>query len=252
MHTLPHHIAFIMDGNSRWATAQGLDATEGHKAGVEAMRKVVAHCGTLGIPVVTVFAFSRENWQRSQDEVDALMQLFIETLETSLDEFVRQGVGLKIIGQRHELNPQLIELIQSAEEATKDGRYTLVVALNYSGRQDIAQAAQRIAQQVADHTLLPSEVSEASIAQHLSTANLPPLDLCIRTSNEHRISNFMLWQLAYTELYFCDTLWPDFGPQELDAALANYASRQRRFGTRLATASCDTPNPSAVPSSSSQ
>ena len=228
----PRHIAFIMDGNSRWARARGLPVAEGHRMGVNALRRVIKHCGELGVRVITVFAFSSENWQRSSEEVDHLMQLFCETLESTLPEFIEQGVALRVIGKRDQLDPALVELIQSAEESTKAGRYTLVVALNYSGRQDIVEAARRLAKKARDGELDPADLNVDNFGAQLAAADLPPPDLCIRTSNEQRISNFMLWQLAYTELYFCDTLWPDFDAKHLDKALADYARRQRRFGAR--------------------
>lgn len=243
---LPQHLAFIMDGNNRWAKKRNLPASAGHRQGVTALRRTIKRCGELGIRIVTVFAFSNENWQRDKSEVDHLMKLFFETLENSLTDFVKEGMILRVIGNRSKLDPNLVGLIESAEEATQGGKYTLIVALDYGGRQDIVAAAQKLATQVQQGAMTPADITLESFNAHLATAGLPPPDLCIRTSNEQRISNFMLWQLAYTELYFCPSLWPDFDSPQLEAALADYANRQRRFGLRGQLKEAVRPNVSKV------
>jgi undecaprenyl diphosphate synthase len=221
---LPRHVAVVMDGNGRWAQRRFLPRTSGHKFGVDALKKIVRHCAEIGVPCLTVFAFSSENWSRPADEVQTLMDLFVKALQRESPELARQGVQLHVVGDLSAFSAEMRALIAQAEALTRDNT-TLVlnVALNYGGRWDMLQAAQALAAAGQAPTL-------EGIARHLALAHCPDPDLLIRTGGEHRISNFLLWQLAYTELYFTDILWPDFGPEAFDAALADFAQRQRRFG----------------------
>ena len=221
---LPRHIAVVMDGNGRWAQRRFLPRSSGHKFGVDALKKIVRHCAEIGVKHLTVFAFSSENWTRPAEEVQTLMGLFIQALQRESRELAKQGVQLHVVGDLSAFSAEMRALIDQAEALTR-GNDTLVlnVALNYGGRWDVLQAAQALH---AD-----GEVpTQQGIERHLALAHSPEPDLLIRTGGERRISNFLLWQLAYTELYFTDTLWPDFNAQALDEALADFASRQRRFG----------------------
>jgi undecaprenyl diphosphate synthase len=218
------HVAIIMDGNGRWAKARHLPRVIGHQRGVEAVRKLVRACRGLGLDCLTLYAFSSENWKRPEDEISDLMGLLRKFIKADLPEFIANGVRLKIIGNYQALAPDIIASLEDAEERTKDGRLTLAVALNYGSQQEIAQAAAKAAEEGA--------ITPESIAKHLYTADLPPLDLLIRTSGEVRLSNFLLWQAAYTEMYFTDVLWPDFTPAHLEQALGSFAGRERRFGGR--------------------
>ncbi|ROR32218.1 polyprenyl diphosphate synthase [Inmirania thermothiophila] len=228
---LPRHIAIVMDGNGRWAQRRGLPRTAGHRAGVEAVRRTVEGCRRRGIAVLTLFAFSSENWRRPRAEVRVLMDLFTQTLGSEVARLHEHGIRVRFVGERRDFGPALHRRMAEAEELTRDNRaMDLVLAVGYGGRWDIAQAARRIAAEAADGRLDPSAVDEEAVAGRLSLAGLPDPDLFIRTGGERRISNFLLWHLAYTELHFTDTLWPDFDEGDLEAALADYAGRQRRFG----------------------
>ena len=218
------HVAIIMDGNGRWAKRRGLPRALGHRRGVEAVRKLVRAVEPLGIDCLTLYAFSSENWKRPEDEIDHLMGLLRRFIESDLPEFIANDVRLKIIGDYRALAPDIVDAIEDAIERTSGGKRILAVALNYGSQQEIARAAALAAQE--------GEVSEASIARHLYTADLPPLDLLIRTSGEVRLSNFLLWQAAYAEMVFTDVLWPDYTPEHLKAALDAFAARERRFGGR--------------------
>lgn len=228
---LPRHIAIIMDGNGRWATKRFLPRVAGHKAGVEAVRKVVKTAAKKGIQALTLFAFSSENWRRPKEEVDYLMGLFLTGLEREVPTLHENNIKLRFIGNRSNFSEKLQRKIHDVEMLMAENTgMILQVAADYGGQWDICQAMQKIAKQVEDGELSAGEVSEELIAKHLSFADLPDPDLFIRTSGEIRISNFMLWQLAYAELYFTPVLWPDFDENELTKALEEYALRERRYG----------------------
>jgi undecaprenyl diphosphate synthase len=224
------HVAIIMDGNNRWAKQRGMSGISGHKVGVERIRDVMSACQELGVEVLSVFAFSSENWKRPPKEVEALMSLFLLYLKQEAKELRKKDVRLRVIGNRQRFSPAIQKAILAAEELTKDGKTTLVIAADYGGRWDIAQAVQQLAVHVAEGKLAAEEITEDLLHQHTALADLPPLDLLIRTGGELRISNFLLWQSAYAELYFTDKLWPDFDAAELHQAAASYHERQRRFG----------------------
>ena len=229
----PRHVAIIMDGNGRWATKRGLPRVAGHRAGAEAVRNTLKAAAKAGIEVLTLYAFSSENWRRSEEEVSDLKGLLGYYLERELDELTRQGVRLLLIGDHRAFGPQLVERLERAVERTAaNDRLTLVVALNYGARGEIANAARALALKAKAGDLDPATIDEASFGSELTTAGLPELDLIIRTSGEKRLSNFLLWQAAYAELLFIDTLWPDFDEDVLKAALDEFAGRQRRFGGR--------------------
>jgi len=230
---VPRHVAIIMDGNGRWATKRGLPRVAGHRAGAEAVRKTLRAAVKSGVEVLTLYAFSSENWRRSEEEVSDLKGLLGYYLERELDELDREGVKLRLIGDHTAFGPHLVERLERAVEQTvHNGRLTLVVALNYGARSEIVAAARRLALQAADGKIDPASIDEASFGAELMTRDLPELDLLIRTSGEKRLSNFLLWQSAYAELLFVDTLWPDFDEAAFDAALEEFAGRQRRFGGR--------------------
>ncbi|MEP1213469.1 MAG: polyprenyl diphosphate synthase [Marinobacter sp.] len=227
----PRHVAIIMDGNNRWAKARRLKGVAGHKAGVKAVRSVVETCARQGVEVLTLFAFSSENWRRPEDEVSALMRLFLFALEREVKKLHRNDIRLRIIGDRTAFSANLQEHMARAEELTRDNTgMTLVIAANYGGHWDITQASRKVAEKVRTGELAPSDITDDLIQQHLSIGDLPMPDLMIRTAGEQRISNFMLWHLAYTELYFSPVYWPDFREQEMGLALEAYAGRKRRFG----------------------
>lgn len=231
MSTLPRHIAIIMDGNGRWAEARHLPRILGHRRGVETVRKVVEHCRRLGVEVLTLYAFSSENWRRPEDEVGALMGLLGSYLSSELTTMLREGIRLQVIGDTARLPGQVREVLDKTVVKTAGNRdMTLVLALSYGGRDEIVRACRQLVQGAVDGVLQPDRIDADAIAAALDTADLPDPDLLIRTSGEMRISNFLLWQIAYAELYFCETFWPDFNEAELDRALAEYARRQRRFG----------------------
>lgn len=228
---LPRHVAVIMDGNGRWAQARGMPRTDGHRAGVDRLEELVRTAAEIGLPVLTVFAFSTENWRRSPMEVQVLFRLAEELLRSRLPEFHREGVRLAIIGDRTRLPAGLRRQIDRAEAQTSvNQRLLLNIALNYGGRADILQAVRRLAEEVKRGELEPDEIDEELFASRLYTAGLPDPDLLIRTGGEFRLSNFLLWSLAYTEIWVTERHWPDFGRQEFLAALAAYQHRQRRFG----------------------
>lgn len=228
---VPQHVAIIMDGNNRWAKKRLLPSAAGHKAGVGAVRAAVEVCIESGVEVLTLFAFSSENWQRPVTEVQALMKLFMWALKQEVKKLEQNGVRLKIIGDRSAFSQDLQEAMQEAEAMTDgNSRLILQVAANYGGRWDILQSIQKLATAVSTGDLKPEEITTAHIERYLATDSLPLPDLCIRTGGEHRVSNFLLWQLAYTELYFSDLYWPDFKHKAMREALADFAVRQRRFG----------------------
>lgn len=227
----PRHIAIIMDGNGRWAKHRHLPRVLGHQEGVKAVRKVIKYCGELGIEVLTLFAFSSENWQRPEQEVNYLMTLFLNTLKNEIDKLAKNNVQLKMVGNLEGFNPPLREWITKSQGLTaKNTGLKLVIAVNYSGQWDIVQAAQKMMDQFKSGAFGEEKLTCETFANYLSLADFPDADLLIRTSGEYRVSNFILWQLAYTELYFTDTLWPDFDEEELNKALQFYAQRERRFG----------------------
>jgi undecaprenyl diphosphate synthase len=227
----PRHVAIIMDGNNRWAKAHRLKGVAGHKAGVDAVKAVVETCAKEGVEVLTLFAFSSENWRRPKDEVSALMRLFLIALEREVRKLHRNNIRLRIIGDRSAFNPALQEHMEKAEALTRDNtRMTLVIAANYGGHWDITQATRKVAEQVRMGQLEPSDITDDLIQEHLSIGDLPMPDLLIRTAGEQRICNFMLWHLAYTEFYFSEVFWPDFKREQMLRALDAYAHRQRRFG----------------------
>ena len=230
---IPRHVAIIMDGNGRWAARRGLPRVAGHRAGAEAVRKILKAAVKEGVEVLTLYAFSSENWRRSEEEVSDLKGLLGYYLERELDELSRQGVRLKLIGEPDAFGPQLMDRLQRAVERTAGNeRLTLVVALNYGGRSEIAAAARRLAEKAASGQVAIEQIDEPAVGGELMTSDLPELDLMIRTSGEKRLSNFLLWQAAYSELIFVDTLWPDFDEAAFRATLEEYAGRQRRFGGR--------------------
>jgi undecaprenyl diphosphate synthase len=229
--SVPRHIAIIMDGNGRWARGRWAARTEGHKAGVEATQAIVEACARRGVEALTLFAFSSDNWRRPETEVRVLMELFLRTLRNELGRLDDNGIRLRFIGDRAGLGSALHEEIERAEARTADNTtLEVAIAANYGGRGDIAQGARRIAEAVAAGRLAPQEVTEQTLGAQLALADLPEPDLFIRTGGERRISNYLLWQLAYTELWFTDTLWPDFDADALDRAIAGYQGRQRRYG----------------------
>ncbi len=228
---VPQHVAIIMDGNGRWAKKRLLPRIAGHRKGIEALRNTVRAAGDLGIKVLTLYAFSTENWRRPAEEVSDLMGLLRHFIKNDIDELAENGVQLRVIGDFRSLQKDIVELIDAAIARTASNSQTvLVIALNYGSQHEIAQAAQQLAVAVRDGALEPAAIDEAAIEAKLQTAGLPPLDLLIRTSGEQRLSNFLLWQAAYAEMMFVDTLWPDFGKAELAAAVQSYGNRERRFG----------------------
>lgn len=228
---LPHHVAIIMDGNGRWASARGLTRIEGHKKGAEAAQRAVEAARDLGIPYITLFGFSSENWRRPTAEVDGLMNLLRYYLKKETNELHKNEACLKVIGDRTRLPKDIVELIEQAEDVTKDNKaLTVIIALSYGGRQDIVFAAKKLAEDVAAGKVAPDDIDEGVFAGNLMTAGIPDPDLMIRTSGENRVSNFLLWQLAYAEMYFSDTLWPDFSKKDMEEAISFYASRERRYG----------------------
>lgn len=227
----PRHIAIIMDGNGRWAQKRFMPRAVGHQAGVKTVRAIVEHCAKQNIEVLTLFAFSSENWRRPEQEVSLLMSLFMKTLQREIDKLHNNNIRLRFIGDRSAFAPQLQEKMNEGELKTQDNTaLTLVIAANYGGRWDLVQATRQLADKVALGELKSSDITEELISQSLSIADLPEPDLFVRTGGEERISNFLLWQLAYTEFYFTPVLWPDFNAQELDTAISSFKTRQRRFG----------------------
>jgi undecaprenyl diphosphate synthase len=228
---VPRHIAIVMDGNGRWAKARRRPRTVGHRAGARAVNRCIDWCLERGVEALTLFAFSSENWRRPAEEVGALMQLFMRAFDRAVDELARRGVRLRFIGDRTAFSMELQERMQRAEAATRDGRVMqLTIAANYGGRWDIAQASRRLAEDVVAGLMRSENIDDAAVGRYLCLADLPEPDLFIRTGGDHRISNFLLWQLAYCELHFAETLWPDLDAGTLDAALADFQGRERRFG----------------------
>ncbi|MDW5376321.1 polyprenyl diphosphate synthase [Halomonas sp. HP20-15] len=228
---LPRHVAIIMDGNNRWARAHGLSGARGHRAGVESVRAVIRRAAERGIETLTLFAFSSENWKRPSSEVSALMELFLMALKREVKKLHEHGIRLTVIGERERFSSSIQQHIERAEAltASNDGLH-LVVAANYGGHRDIALAARRLAARVEAGELTAEAIDEQLLDREIDQGSVPPVDLCIRTSGEQRISNFLLWQLAYSEFYFSPLLWPDFSADAFDAALNDYCRRQRRFG----------------------
>jgi len=232
---VPRHVAIIMDGNGRWAAARGLPRVEGHRRGVEALRRTIRAAGELGIEVVTIFSFSAENWSRPPEEISELMGLLRRFIRNDLAELHRNGVRVRVIGERNELEPDIARLLIEAEELTRgNDKLTLVVAFNYGARQEIARAARQIAEEVVAGRLKPTEVTTDTIAGFLDAPDIPEPDLIIRTSGEQRLSNFLLWQSAYSELVFVPVNWPDFDRAALEAAIRDFRQRERRFGGLVA------------------
>jgi undecaprenyl diphosphate synthase len=232
----PTHVAIIMDGNGRWAKLRGLPRIAGHRRGAEAVRRTVEAAGEFGISYLTLFGFSSENWKRPVGEVDDLMGLLRHYIRAEIAELHARGVRLRIIGERRRLADDIVTLIDKAEALTAgNGGLRLIIALSYGGRAEIAVAARAIAAAVARGEIAPEAIDEALFARHLFTADMPDPDLLIRTSGEQRISNFLLWQSAYAELVFTDTLWPDFGKADLEKALRDFHGRDRRYGTSVGT-----------------
>jgi len=227
----PQHVAIIMDGNGRWANARGLPRALGHRQGAEAVRRCIAGALEMGIPFVTLFGFSSENWRRPMTEVEDLMGLLRRYLQSEIAEFHKNGIRLRVIGERDKLPKDIVRLIDDAEQRTAgNDALDLVIAISYGGRQEIAAAARRLAIAVAAGELSPEDIDEECFAAGLLTAGIPDPDLVIRTSGEQRLSNFLLWQAAYSEFIFVDKLWPDFGKTDLEAAVAEFRRRERRYG----------------------
>jgi undecaprenyl diphosphate synthase len=228
---MPRHVAIIMDGNGRWAAQRKRPRMIGHRAGARAVNLCIDFCLERGIAALTLFAFSSENWARPEEEVGALMKLFLNALEREVDELHRRGVRVRFIGERERFSASIRDRMRHAETLTaRNGRLALTIAASYGGRQDIAMAARSLAEDVAAGRLRPQDIDEAAVAARVALADLPPPDLFIRTGGDMRISNFLLWQLAYTELWFTDTLWPELDAATLQTALQAYAARERRFG----------------------
>jgi len=231
MVSIPNHIAIIMDGNGRWAEARGMPRHAGHKEGVRPVRMCVEECSRRRIGALTLFAFSSENWRRPTVEVGSLMQLFLDSIDRELDELHRNGVRLRFIGDRHALSVRLQARMAASEQLTAANQgLKLQVAVSYGGRWDILQAARKLAAEAASGALRPEDIDEARFARELALGDVSDPDLFIRTGGDHRISNFLLWNLAYTEIHVCEVLWPDFDVSHFEAALAAFATRERRFG----------------------
>ena len=227
----PQHVAIIMDGNGRWAKARGLPRVAGHRRGADAVRRVVRGAGELGIPVLTLFAFSTENWGRPADEVNDLMGLLRHYLRNELEELRKNGARLRVIGNRQGLAADIVRDIADAETMTRaNSRIDVNICINYGARDEILRATRNLARKVAAGELAVEKIDEATFERELLTAGVPDPDLLIRTSGEQRISNFLLWQCAYAELVFVDTLWPDFGKEHLEKAIAEFRKRERRYG----------------------
>lgn len=228
---LPQHVAIIMDGNGRWAKKQGLMRVRGHEKGTKAVSQTVKTCAKLGIKYLTLYAFSTENWKRPKIEVDTLMRILVSSLRKELPTLKENGISLKAVGSLHLLPKRAQKELQEVVDLTKDnGSMTLTLALSYGSREELTTAVKLIAEEVVKGDLELEDIQESTINNHLFTKDMPDVDLLIRTSGEHRISNFLLWQIAYAELYFTDVLWPDFRKEDMLAALRNYQDRERRFG----------------------
>ena len=226
---IPKHIAIIMDGNGRWAAERGKPRSYGHQAGVDAVRRITSEATRLGVKFLTLYTFSTENWNRPADEISALMGLVLTSLEDEI--FMKNNVRFRVIGDRKRLPAEVEQKLRETEEHTKtNSAMTMVVALSYSARWEMAQAMRELLTEQKDKSLAPEEITEEVISRHLQTSFMPDPELLIRTGGELRISNFLLWQIAYSELYFCDTYWPDFNEDDLHKAILSYQNRQRRFG----------------------
>lgn len=228
---IPQHIAIIMDGNGRWAKKRGLPRTAGHRAGAKAVEKICEEAYNAGVKYLTIYAFSTENWSRPEEEVNMLMNLLRDYLSDSLTNAKKNNMKIRVIGDRNALSPDIRDRIIETEEASKD--YTglnFQIAINYGGQDEILRAVKKIGERVKAGDILPEDISVKTIEDSLDTAGIPAPDLLIRTSGEQRLSNFLLWQLSYTEFYFCDTLWPDFGKKQLLEAIKYYNTRDRRYG----------------------
>ena len=229
MNRIPQHVAIIMDGNGRWATDRGLDRTFGHKEGVETVKKITSECARLGVKYLTLYTFSTENWNRPAYEIEALMGLVLSFVE--MDLFTDNSIKFRMVGDRSRLPQSVQDKISYMEDLTKDGeRMTVIMAMSYSSKLELTRAMQQIAKEVKEGKLNADDITEQTINDHLWTNFMPDPELLIRTGGELRISNYLLWQCAYSEFYFCDTYWPDFDEEALHKAIANYQSRQRRFG----------------------
>ncbi len=229
MTRIPQHIAIIMDGNGRWAMERGKERTYGHQAGVEAVRRITSECTRLGVKYLTLYTFSTENWNRPADEVAALMGLVLTSLEDEI--FMKNNVRFRVVGDMERLPEVVQQKLHDTEEHTAaNSAMTMVVALSYSSKQEIVKAMQKMAQEVKEGTLQPDDINEECVDKHLWTNFMPDPDLLIRTGGEVRISNYLLWQIAYSELYFCDTYWPDFDEKALHEAIKSFQNRQRRYG----------------------
>ncbi len=245
MTRIPRHIAIIMDGNGRWATEKGKPRSYGHQAGVEAVRRITSECTRLGVKYLTLYTFSTENWNRPADEVAALMGLVLSSLEDEI--FMKNNVRFRVVGDMERLPEAVQQKLQETMcHTAANTAMTMVVALSYSSRWELTEAARAIAQDVKDGKLSPAEIGEETVAQHLATAFMPDPDLLIRTGGEQRISNYLLWQIAYSELYFCDTYWPDFSEADLQAAILSFQNRQRRFGKTEAQVQDDAANDGGI------
>ena len=230
-HKIPQHVAIVMDGNGRWAESRGLPRIEGHKAGVASVKQMIRSCMTKKISCLSLFAFSSENWSRPAEEVNFLMELFIESLQKELAELNQHGIRMRFTGDRSVLSPLLQEQMRQAEDVTTNNKQLILnIVVNYGGKWDLVNAAKKMVKAITQGELAVDEIDEVHFAHYLDTDGLPDPDLFIRTSGELRISNFFLWQLAYTELYFTEVHWPDFGESELELALASFSKRKRRFG----------------------
>ncbi len=229
--TTPRHLAIIMDGNGRWAKARGLDRSQGHRAGAENILRIAEACKARGIGTLSLFAFSTENWSRPKSEIEALMDIASDQFRSGFASFPRMGISLSVIGEVEALPKALRTMIRQAERANpKDFSMKLLLAVNYGGRWDIARAASSLAEECVAGGLKPSDITQEALEERLSTKGQPPVDLLVRTGGEKRISNFLIWQSAYSELYFSEKHWPDFDEAELDRALSEYSGRNRRFG----------------------
>ena len=228
---VPRHVAVIMDGNGRWAAKRGLPRTAGYAMGVKSVRATVENCAKAGVQVLTLFAFSSENWKRPKEEVSMLMGRFLEALDNEVEDLHKNRIRMRFIGQLEQLSTALRDRMQQAEALTRDNAgMTVVIAVAYGGRWDIVQATRKLARRCTQAELQPEAIDETALGSHLALAGMPDPDLLIRTGGEQRISNFLLWNLAYTELYFTDVLWPDFEATELQRAFDYFGGRQRRFG----------------------
>ena len=241
MTRIPRHIAIIMDGNGRWAAERGRERSFGHQAGVDTVRRITSECTRLGVKYLTLYTFSTENWSRPEDEVSALMGLVLSSLEDEI--FMKNDVRFQVVGEMERLpKPVQDKLRETMEHTAQNSAMTMVVALSYSARWEITKAVRDIARSVKDGEMNVDDITEDTVGRHMATNFMPDPELLIRTGGELRISNFLLWQIAYSELYFCDTFWPDFGEEDLREAIANYQKRQRRFGKTEAQAELSTNN----------